>query len=499
MAVIADILPPDPNKPGPDTVSADYAAMLPYWSMVGSILGGKDAMQRAGSRFLPRFENESDGDYAHRLLSAPFTNIYADISRNLSSKPFSREVRLDEGAPEVLTALCEDIDGQGNHLHVFAAATFKAGLDKGLDWILVDYPSSPTEGRPRTVEEERQAGLRPYWVHIPAERLLAVYSDYIAGRETIIHARIYEPVTVRDGFAEKVLDRVRVMERSKVDGGYGPATYELYEKRLNKDGTPRWDSIEGPSPISVGIIPLVPFVTGERLGATWQVRPPLKDIAHLQVEEYQQESNLKNVHELTCFPMLAGNGIAQPTDAVGAAIRVPVGPRAVLFAPPMMQTGTHGEWKYIEPNSASLAQLAEHLEKTQSNMRDLGMLPMTQTNLTVISTANIALKANSAVQAWALRFKDALEQAFMLTAMWLKVPTDGIEVDVFTDFGARLGDNGELEALMQASAQGVVSKRTAQDELKRRGVLSEEFDPEEEARRLQAEGPITLPPPGPTI
>ena len=258
MATIADILPP--AEPGPDAISADYAAMLPYWTMVGAILAGKDAMQRAGARFLPRFPNESEADYAHRLFSAPFTNIYADISRNLSSKPFSREVRLDDAAPEALTALCEDIDGQGNHLHVFAAATFKAGLDKGLDWILVDYPPSQAANRPRTVDEERKAGLRPYWVHIPAERLLAVYSDHVGGRECIVHTRILEQVTVREGFAEKLVDRVRVMDRPRdAADGYGPATYQVFEKRLNADGTARWDSIEGPFPITVASSPWCPL------------------------------------------------------------------------------------------------------------------------------------------------------------------------------------------------------------------------------------------------
>ncbi|WP_424139378.1 DUF4055 domain-containing protein [Roseomonas chloroacetimidivorans] len=485
MATISDILPQ--KEPGPNTPSADHAAMQPYWRMVDAILGGKDAMQRGGVAYLPRFENESDGDYSHRLAAAPFTNIYADISRNLASKPFSREVRLGDGAPAPLIDLCEDIDGQGNHLHVFAAATFKAGLDKGIDWILVDYPPGDGSGRPRTVAEERRAGLRPYWVHIPAERMLAVYSDFIAGREAIVHARVHEPVTVREGFGERVVDRVRVFERSPMEGGYGPATYQLYEKRQNADGSVRWDSIEGPAPLSIGVIPLVPFLTGDRLGATWQVRPPLKDIAYLQIEEYQQESNLKNIHELTCFPMLAGQGISAPVDETGRQVRVPVGPRAVLFAPPNLQSGTHGEWKYIEPASGSLERLAQHLEKTQTNMRDLGMLPMTQANLTVISAAGVALKANSAVQAWALRFKDALEQAFVLTALWLGLPTDRAEVDVYTDFGVRTGDSDEMGALLDAAEKKVVSRRTARTELKRRGLLSEDFDADADAVQLRAE------------
>jgi hypothetical protein len=55
----------------------------------------------------------------------------------------------------------------------------------------------------------------------------------------------------------------------------------------------------------------------------------------MQIEEFQQESNLKSIKELTAFPMLAGNGVSPPDKrADGSEVIVPVGPRAVLFAPP---------------------------------------------------------------------------------------------------------------------------------------------------------------------
>jgi hypothetical protein len=128
--------------------------------------------------YLPKFENETDGDYQRRR-NAPLTNIYSDISRNLASKPFSKTLELDEAAPDQYKKLAENIDGQGNNLHVFAAETFKSGLDKGIDWILVDYTKVPPGS---TLADEAGIGARPYWVRIQAERMLAVYSDFLNGR-----------------------------------------------------------------------------------------------------------------------------------------------------------------------------------------------------------------------------------------------------------------------------------------------------------------------------
>lgn len=476
------------QEKGPDNPSSDYRAMRDYWAMVDAINGGAETMRAAGECHLPKFENETVDDYKHRRAAAPFTNIYSDISRNLASKPFSRELMLKQGTAQSLLDLCEDIDGQGNNLHVFGAAIFQNGLDKAIDWILVDYTKTPVDaGKPRSVAEEKAAGYRPYWVHISAERMLAVYSDVINGIETFVHARIREDIVERTVFDEVTKHRVRVLNRAKLsDSTYAPATYQVYEKQVDTAAKASWVSIEGPLPITIGVIPLVPFLTGKRLGCTWQVRPPLRDIAFLQVEEYQQESNLKSVLELTCYPMLAGNGVngtVPGEDGRSAPIRVPVGPRAVLFAPPAAD-GKHGEWKFIEPSAESIKSLMAHLEATQKNMRDLGMQPLTTANLTVITTANVSVKAHSAAQAWAIALKDALEQAFKYTIAWLKDGSKEPEVEIFTDFGVDFEATTELETLVKAQSQGILSKRTTQDEFKRRGVLSDNFDPDEEVKRL---------------
>src|ERR1019366_6917871 len=260
---------------------------------------------------------------------------------------------------------------------------------------------------------------------------------------------------------EKLTERVRVFDRIMLaDGSYAPATFEVYEKQRDSTGKESWISIEGPSLIDIGIIPMVPFMTGKRISGTWQFQPPLRDIAYLQIDEYQQESNLKSVLEATVYPMLVGAGVGSQ-DEKGVAIRVPVGPRAVLFAP-MGGSGQQGDWKFIEPNSASLKTLIEHLDGTQKSMRDLGMQPLNVANLTVITAANVSEKAHSACQAWALALKDELLQAFAYTILWLKDGSELPDIDVYTDFAVHLEKHAEVETLLKGQAQAVLSKLTCQ-------------------------------------
>lgn len=533
----------DQDNPTPRQTSGDYQAMAPFWKKVSDILAGVDAMRssssgryasdavagpaipyatlsqlnahrrgRSGAQspYLPQFPAENNEDYDLRRKNSPFTNIYADISTNLASKPFAKTCELDVKTAEDLKKLALNMDGQGNSLHMFAAEMFKAGIDFAIDWVLIDYPNV-APAPPSNLAAERDQGLRPYWVHIPAIHMLAVYSDFINGQEIFIHARIYEPRTVRDGFGERCVEYIRVFDREpvyeSVSGetkedvqttgkviSYSPPTWKLFRlERKTKEGTRKeetsWVKIDEGN-ITIGIIPIVPFFTGKRDGTSWKIAPPLRTLVDMQIEEFQQESNLKCTKELTAFPMLTGNGVPA-TDAAGNPVQITVGPHAVLFAPPQTD-GTVGSWNYLEPAATSLTFLKDDLQLLRTEMRDLGMQPLATANLTVVTTANVSMKASSQIQAWALQLKDSLEQAWALTCQWMN-RTDKVVVRVHVDFGVELEAGTELSALQAARTGRDISRDTLWDEMKRRGVLSDDFDPDVERERLAEEQAELMP------
>ncbi len=469
----------------PYATSSDYDAMLPYWEMVETILDGADAMRKAGEKYLPRFPNETQENYDYRRKNAKFTNIFRDLVEGLASKPFAKQVDFVEGsASERVKDLGEDIDGAGNHVHVFAGDVFFNGIASAIDWILVDHTPVPQGA---TLADEKAMGARPYWVRIPAIRMLWVESAIIAGKEAFTYAVIYEPTKVREGFEEKTKKRVRILIRDKQeDGSYAPARYEVWEE-ASKGGT--WVMIEH-GPISIGVIALVPFLTGRRKEGSWQVLPPMKDAAFLQIEHFQQETNLKSAKELTAFPMLTGNGITPPIDENGNAVMAPIGPSVVLYAPPGTDGGQHGEWKFIEPTAASLKFLAEEVDKTEQQLRELGRQPLTaQTgNLTVVTTAFAAQKGNSAVQAWALNLKDCIEQALAFTCMWLKDPSEP-EVSIYTDFDVETDSIDGMRVVLDMNKEGLVSREATITEAKRRNILSPEYDEEKDLDLILADLP----------
>lgn len=477
----------------PSLRSEDYKAQIGFWRMVDAILGGEPSIKKGRTDYLPKFANEKDSVYQYRLENSPFTNIYADISKGLASKPFSKELAMKDGASAQVKTLAENIDGQGNNQHVMASTLFKDALDHGIAWLLVDYTKAkPREdGKPLSKAEEAEQRLRPYWVHIPATRMIAVYSDFIGGVEIIYHARFEENAVELDGYKEVCVERIREFSRERlVDDigrttGYGPATWRVWEKST-VDNKTAWTVIDGGT-ITIGVVPLVPVVLTERQGGSWVVTPALRDLAYMQIAEYRQESNLEWIKVMTCHPMVCISGMTPQVDAEGKEVQVTVGPNTVFIIPQNTAgTGPAGEVKIVEPSASSIAENRAQLELTRKEMRDLGMQPLAEANLTVVTTANVSKKASSAVQAWAFRFKDALEQAWKLTAMWMGDNTEP-EVVIHTDFAVEINGDQRRTSVLNAEKQSIISKQTAREELRRDGTLSSDVTDDEEQERLAEE------------
>ena len=461
----------------------DSEAMLQYWDLTDTLVDGIEALRLAGEKYLPKFPAETDQNYKFRLKQTTvMTNIFADIVESLSVKPFEREALLTgTDIPADLLSFVDDVDGSGNNLSVFSSTVFYNAVKSGIDWIFVDYPTR--DENIRTLADSKQAGLRPFWTHVLGRNVLEVRSRFIRSKEQLTYVRIYEPGKP---------DHVRVIERTLE----GQIVWTLYVKTdvWNKELETYFAPLDS-GVMTIDEIPMVPFMTGRRDGKSFKFDPPLRAAADLQVHLYRQESGLNYATTLTAYPMLTGNGVKPDRDEAGNIKQIPVGPNCVLYAPPNAD-GTVGSWRYVEPSSNSLTFLSQYIKEIILNLRELGRQPLTasSSNLTTVTTAFAAGKSKSSVKAWALQLKDALENAFRITAKWMGSDYEAT-VSVYTEFDEFV-DGKDYEALRAARDNNDLSRETYWEECKRRGLFSEEFNAEREEARLLAElpgdGPDTI-------
>jgi hypothetical protein len=197
------------DEPTVATPSSERSAMDDDLDLIADIRAGAPAMRKRRSRYLPQYQKEDSNDYNRRVNAAPWRPEFNDALLSLASKPFSKPVTLAEGAPKAIADLAEDIDGRGNNLHTFAREAFLEGLANGVHMILVSFPIR-TWGP--TLADQKAENPLPYWVHVSIANVIACYIDMKNGREIITHLRVRECEVVREGFGERIVERVRVLE-----------------------------------------------------------------------------------------------------------------------------------------------------------------------------------------------------------------------------------------------------------------------------------------------
>jgi hypothetical protein len=456
--------------------------MSTRWELIDTLLGGTEAMRQAGQVFLPQYEKESNKHWQQRLDRNVLTNMIEMTSDHLVGQALKVAPQPDEDVPDAIVELLEDVDGQGTGFPVFAHKIFKDGIEKAFTHVLIDYPSTNTfnaDGEPRTLADDRAENLRPYWVHIPPENLFFAHSAVINGREVLTQIRFFEMETEIVGWEEVFYKRIRVLQRVGLESGKTGVEWQLWEEREIKGKKKEWVQIGG-GLMDVEEIPLVTFYTtrdGFMVG-----KPPLTDLAHLNVAHWQSTSDQRNVLTVSRFPILAASG-ALSEDTEG---KITVGPHSFLFMP-----DPQGKFYYVEHDGKAIEAGRLDLKDLEEQMANYGaeFLKKRPANEGVTARVLDTSENLSALQVWILDFKDALENMLMFTAQWMKLDDGGSIMLDSDDVGLSEADTTHLDAIDKARKNKDISRKAYLEELKRRSVLSEEFDIEEDAAERESEAP----------
>lgn len=464
-----------PNKkPTVATPSSAYLRMAPRWRMIDVLLGGTETMRAAGDEFLPQYDNETNKNYEARKARATLLNMTEQTLDTLAGKPFREAIVLGEDVPTPIVDLSEDIDMQGNNLQAFCRTWFREGWAKGFSHVLVEHPTpeekTDGDGVPvvRTLDDDRREGLRPFWVHIKPECLIAAYSMVEFGQEVLTHVRILERTVERIGWAEVEKVRVRVLE---------PGLWQLWAPNEKGD---EWH-VESEGTTSLGYIPLVTFYAGKRSGLM-ECKPPLTDLAFLNVAHWQSSSDQRNVLTVSRFPILAASGVA-------ADQKVNIGPNNFLTT-----EDVQGKWYYVEHTGAAISAGATDLSSLEDQMASYGaeFLRKKPGDETATGRALDSAESSSYLASTVRDFQDCVEQAMQFTADWLSLDAGG-SVTINADVDLSEADSAEMDTLLKMRAARDISRKTLLGEMQSRGVLSDDFDEEADAELLQEEGQNTLP------
>jgi hypothetical protein len=497
------------NYERPDIPHPAYERMQPRWEKCRALMAGTEAMREGGEIYLPRMEAESDAAYAARLNGAALFNAFARTVKACAGLVNQKEPQLGDDMPARLVAMWENVDRSGTHGAVMVSLLTLSGLTDGFAGIFVDYPraddpsvnlslasAAVMPGRELSTDDETKLGLGPYFVRFRADDVIKAVYQVVSGIRRLILLVLREASDRRVGsFGIETVLRYRVYR----DDGKA-VTYELWERMARTQSVP----LQITQPVAmtnVKAIPWSPFIAGDVVDQN-ETRPPLNDLADLNIEHFQVKTNIRNLESLALVPTMVRVG-ATP-DAEGKYPPIVLGPRTSIEAPAVQGVATPIYW--LSPNVTVLEPSNKSLANIEQQMGAAG-LAFLNPELRRAETAEAkridASVQNASLVSLARALQDCIETAFMFAGQYINEPAGSVTIN--TDFEEVVMDPTMIAQLVAARQSGNLSIETFLALLEKGRVLDDGFDIEGEKKRILEENVNTLksmgvdngnPPPG---
>jgi len=424
----------------------------PHWMLIEDLLGGTYQMRKRHRRYLPQEPRELDESYDNRLARSVCPPFYLRLERMLAGMLTRKPVRLNDTADSIREHLF-DVDLQGNDLNVWTYETTRKMVRYGHVGVLVDAPTSGQNGR-------------PYWVTYTPRDILGFRTEMIDGEVKLTQLRLQEKVSVPDGlYGEKIIDQIRLLTR----GGF-----EIHQKGKNNSFV-KVD--EGTTSLSE-----IPFSVAyaNRLNLL-ESRPPMSDIAELNLKAYQIQSDLDNQLHISAVPMLAFYGFPQSSEEVTA------GPGEAIAFP------ADGRAEYIEPAGRSYDAQFKRLDVLSNQINELGLAAVLGQKLSAETAEAKRIdrsQGDSTMMVVAQQMQDMIDNCLQFHGQYINAEAGSCFVN--RDFLSQRLEPQEIQALLQLYTSGSITQETLLKQLHEGEVLGDEFDVEEEIESTQNGGLVEM-------
>ena len=425
----------------------------PHWMLIEDLLGGTYQMRKRHRKYLPQEPRELDESYDNRLARSVCPPFYLRLERMLAGMLTRKPVRLNETSDEIRESLF-NVDLQGNDLNVWTYETTRKMVRYGHVGVLVDAPAS--------------GNGRPYWVTYTPRDILGFRTEMVDGQIKFTQLRLSEKVAIPDGeYGEKIIEQVRLLT---------PGNFQIYRKNKNnkftlfEEGTMDVDEI----PFSVAYSNRINLL---------ESRPPMADIAELNLKAYQIQSDLDNQLHISAVPMLAFYGFPQQSEEVTA------GPGEAIAFP------ADGRAEYIEPAGRSYEAQFKRLDNLSNQINELGLAAVLGQKLSAETAEAKRIdrsQGDSTMMVVAQQMQDMIDNCLVFHSKY--TGTDAGSSFVNRDFLSQRLDPQEIQALLQLYTAGSISQETLLKQLHEGEVLGDEFEVEEEIEATQRGGLVNMTP-----
>lgn len=473
---------------------ADYEKQEKDRKICRSLMGGTRSMREAGTEYLPKEAGEDGGEYATRLNRTFLLNVFRKTVKGLVAIAFRKPMEVKTSIPEV-EKWSLNINRKGQTLEEFAKSCVRSAIAEGLTFVWVDYPTDV--GEDVTLADERRLDLRPYFTQVAAEAVPYWRWEIWNGEPVLAEIRIKEKVQVQlDEFWHEDVDAIRRFRLNKFVLDNGTVERGVYWEQFVKDDKGNWYVLND-GVLDLDVIPIVP-IYGDQTGQ-FTADPPLMDLAWLNVEHWQSQSDQRNILHFARVPFLFGAGLEddseEMTEAGGSETTLSV-QRFMTSSNPAAHVG------WIEVSGAGIEAGARDLDRLQEQMYAFGtkyLLSSETGNQTATQRILDKVEHDSELRSLVDDALTSLEAAFVIAGKYLGRDEFLVDLSLSASFEMILGSAADIPALIQFGQAIGAPPEFMLKEAVRWGFISPNIDIEALVAQLEEIEPEGNPNAGGTI
>ena len=423
----------------------EYSKNLIKWQLMRDALAGEVAKEK----YVPKLSDQEAEEYSAYVGRAEFYNATARTQVALTGLLFAKPPKVE--LPEALKSIGENISLDDDTLEALAKNIADECLSVGRCGVLVDLPS--VEKADYSKLEAERLNLRAYATLYKAENIINWKTTKINGSNVtslVVLAETYAEPT-QDEFVDKIKTRYRVLDlhegyyRQRVFGETKAGNFEVVSEI--------YPSANGQK---LEYLPFTFFNVNDL--KTSVEKPPLLDLAKINISHFRSEVDLEHGTHFTALPTPYVTGYQGESSE-----KLKIGSTAVwVINDPSAKVG------FLEFSGAGLSTLENRIAVKEKRMSILGARLLLDEKKTAEATETLQMRKsgeNAVLTNVASTISEGIVSFLKDIAFFENIASENLIYEINTDYNLTMIEPQLLAQIIAGIQSGDIPNEVLYDAL----------------------------------
>nr|DAT12143.1 MAG TPA: portal [Caudoviricetes sp.] len=452
----------------------EYSKNLIKWQLMRDALAGEVAKEK----YVPKLSDQEAEEYSAYVGRAEFYNATARTQVALTGLLFAKPPKVE--LPEALKSIGENISLDDDTLEALAKNIANECLSVGRCGVLVDLPS--VEKADYSKLEAERLNLRAYATLYKAENIINWKTTKINGSNVtslVVLAETYAEPT-QDEFIDKIKTRYRVLDLHE---GY-------YRQRVfSETKAGNFEAVSEIYPSANGqkleYLPFTFFNVNDL--KTSVEKPPLLDLAKINISHFRSEVDLEHGTHFTALPTPYVTGYQGESSE-----KLKIGSTAVwVINDPSAKVG------FLEFSGAGLSTLENRIAVKEKRMSILGARLLLDEKKTAEATETLQMRKsgeNAVLTNVASTISEGIVSFLKDVAFFENIASENLIYEINTDYNLAMIEPQLLAQIIAGIQSGDIPNEVLYDALLKGELMPETIQSYEDYQaKLEQAAPQVTP------